>query len=127
MKALIWISCCSAASLISAFLLDLGMIIGGIPSALLFGGAVWLAFKLCEKYDWSKAMEKVAESGMTIPEYAKQGLTEDFLHNLPKLTYEKMKSTLKAEVSKGNITPAQCIILLKLCSWTPGKDKFPEL
>ena len=113
MKALIWIGCCGAASIINMILMDCGIILGGIPYALLFVGTSYLALKLCEKYDWSRAMEKVAESGMTITEYAKQGLTEEFLNSLPKLTYEKMKTTLKAEVSKGNITEAQYIILLK--------------
>lgn len=126
MKALIWIGCCGAASIVSMCFGGLGML-GAIPSALLFGGAAWLAYKLCNKLDWSKAMEKVAESGMTITDYAKQGLTEDFLQGLPRLTYEKMKSTLKEKVVKGEITEAQCTILLKLYSWTPGKDQYPEV
>lgn len=125
MKALIWFGCCGTASLVSVLFGGLG-VIGGIPSAILFGGAVWLAFKLCKKYDWKKAMEKVAGSGMTTEDYAKQGLTKEFLRSLPRMTYEKMKSTLKAEVRKGNITYAQCTILLDMYSWTPGEDKYPE-
>lgn len=126
MKALIWIGCCGAASIVSMCFGGLGKL-GAIPSGILFGGAVWLAYKLCNKLDWSRAMEKVAESGMTITDYAKQGLTEDFLQGLPRLTYEKMKSTLKEKVVKGEITEAQCTILLKLYSWTPGKDQYPEV
>jgi hypothetical protein len=126
MKALIWIGCCGAASIVSMCFGGLGML-GAIPGGILFGGAVWLAYKLCNKLDWSRAMEKVAESGMTITDYAKQGLTEDFLQSLPRLTYEKMKSTLKEKVVKGEITEAQCTILLKLYSWTPGKDQYPEV
>lgn len=125
MKALIWIGCCATASIISMCFATLG-IIGGIPMAIIYGVAVWLAFKLCKKYDWKRAMEKVAESGMTCEDYARQGLTKEFLRSLPRMTYEVMKSTLKAEVRKGNITTAQCTILLDMYSWTPGVDKFPE-
>lgn len=127
MKALIWIGCCTAPTLIGWTLAEFGIFFYGIPFALLEAGAVWLAYKLCNKLDWSRAMERVAESGMTITDYAKQGLTEDFLQSLPRLTYEKMKSTLKEKVVKGEITEAQCTILLKLYSWTPGKDQYPEV
>jgi hypothetical protein len=88
---------------------------------------LWLAIKLCRKVDWKRAMEAVTESGMTVNEYAKQCLTEEFLEKLPKLTYEQMKSALKAEKNNGKITQAQYIILLKLLSWTPGKDEYPKL
>lgn len=125
MKTLIWIGCCGTASIVSMLFATLG-IIGGIPMAIVYGVAVWLAFRLCKKLDWKRAMEKVAESGMTTEDYAKQGLTKEFLRGLPRMTYEKMKSTLKAEVRKGNITEAQCTILLDMYSWTPGEDKYPE-
>ena len=125
MKVLIWIGCCGVASIVSMFFSTLG-IIGGILMAIVYGVAVWLSFKLCKKYDWKQAMEKVAESGMTTEDYAKQGLTKDFLRGLPRMTYENMKSTLKDEVRKGNITEAQCTILLDMYSWTPGEDEYPE-
>lgn len=141
MKALIWIGCMTINSIMQTILFTIASSIpldGTDESALLFGLlkgflsvvsiglCMWIAFKLCKKYDWKKAMLKVAESGMTTEDYAKQGLTKEFLRSLPRMTYEKMKSTLKAEVRKGNITYAQCTILLDMYSWTPGVDQYPE-
>lgn len=106
---------------------DYGIIVGGIPTAILYGIGNWLANKLCRKIDWKRAMKAVAESGLSVEEYAKQGLSDDFLNQLPKLVYEQMKAKIKEKERDGIITHEQYIILLKLCSWTPGKDEYPKL
>lgn len=127
MKVLIWISCMFVPSFIAMIAKDIGLILGGILTATLYCIAIFIARKLCDKFDWKKAMQAVSESGMSVNEYAKQGLSEEFVSDLPKLTYENMKAVLKNKKNKNEITDAQYILLLRLCSWTPGKDKFPEI
>jgi hypothetical protein len=140
MKVLIWIGCmilnyviqgitseivsCIPAKDDGAILL-VGLL-NGILAAASIGFCMWLAIKLCKKLDWSRAMQKVAESRMSISEYGRQGLSEKFLEQLPNLTYEQLKSALKAAKNKGKITREQYTILLKEYSWTPGEDKRPE-
>lgn len=127
MKILIWIGCMAIPSITAMLVKDNGILLGGIPSAILYGLAVWLACTLCAKLDWSRAMEEVKKSGMSVTEYAKQGLTQEFVDQLPKNTYEQMKVILKKKETEGSITHAQYIILLKLCSWTPCKDQYPKI
>lgn len=121
MKVLIWIGCCGAASIISMLLSDIG-IVGGLVGAILHGGAVWLAINLCKKRDWQQAEKKATEAGMTVSEYGKHGLSEEFLAKLEEmchtLPYEQVKDQLKACVKKGKITKEQYIILLKEYSTT---------
>jgi hypothetical protein len=121
MKVLIWIGCCGAASIINMCLSDIG-IIGGLISALLYGGAVWLAITLCKKWDWYTVLKKAAEAEMTVSEYGRKGLSEEFLAKLQEMCntipYEQVKDQLKACVKKGKITKEQYIILLKEYSTT---------
>ena len=51
MKAIIWIVCIVALSTCMVLIKNCGIILGGIPSALMFGGMLWLAKKLCSKLD----------------------------------------------------------------------------
>lgn len=139
MKVLIWIGCmilnyiiqgittsivaCIPAKDDGAILL-VGLV-NGLLAAASIGFCIWLAISLCKKVDWSRAMQKVAESRMSISEYGKQGLPEKFLEQLPKLTHEQLKTVLKEAKNKGKITREQYTILLKEYSWTPGKDNRP--
>lgn len=54
MKALIWIGCIFSLSLCTVLIKNCGIILGGIPSALMFGGMWWLATTLCKKCDARK-------------------------------------------------------------------------
>lgn len=51
MKALIWIGCIFSLSLCTVLIKNCGIILGGIPTALMFGGMWWLATTLCKKWD----------------------------------------------------------------------------
>ena len=131
MKILIWIGCMAIPSITTMLIKDNGILLGGalygVLCAILYGAAAWIANMLCAKLDWGRAMEEVKKSGMSVTEYAKQGLTQEFVDQLPKNTYEQMKVILKKKEAEGGITHAQYIILLKLCSWTPGKDQYPKI
>ena len=54
MKALIWIGCIFTLSLCFVMIKNAGIILGGIPSALMFGGMWWIASSLCKKWDSRK-------------------------------------------------------------------------
>lgn len=54
MKALIWIGCIFTLSLCFVMIKNAGIILGGIPSALMFGGMWWIASSLSKKWDIRK-------------------------------------------------------------------------
>ncbi len=54
MKALIWIGCIFCLSLCMVLIKSCGIILGGIPSALMFGGMWWIATTLSKKWDSRK-------------------------------------------------------------------------
>lgn len=58
MKALIYIGCIFCLSLCMVLIKNCGIILGGIPSALMFGGMWWIATKLCKKWDSRKNNNK---------------------------------------------------------------------
>ena len=124
MKALIWIGCFLGTVIVNILLLPLELRLGYM---LMYANLFVLPSYLCKKLDLHRAMKAVKESGMSVNEYAKQGLSDDFVAQLPNMAYEKMKSVLKAKKKEGSITHEQYVLLLKLCSWTHGKDKCPKL
>ena len=113
MKVLIWIVCCALPTLITWTFDDFGIKVGGL---LFEVGAIWLAYKLCKKWDWHQAEKKAAELRMSVTEYGRHGLSEEFLAKLEEMSntlpYEQVKSQLKACVKKGKITKEQYTILL---------------
>lgn len=54
MKVLIWFLCIFAYTLITTLLKGNGIILGGIPTMILFGAMLWLARTLCKKWDERK-------------------------------------------------------------------------
>ena len=66
MKVLIWFLCIFANAVITTLIKESGVILGGIPTALLFLATFWLARTLCKKWDEhkeNKAFEKRASNG----------------------------------------------------------------
>ena len=136
MKVLIWIGCMilnyiiqniSAAVLACIPVSNTGDaaligLLGGLLLAASIGICIWLAITLCKKWDWYTVLKKAAEAEMTVSEYGKQGLSEEFLAKLEEMChtipYEQVKSQLKACVKKGKITKEQYIILLNEYSTT---------
>ena len=94
---------------------------------LMYAALFFLPNYFCKKYDWHRAMKAVKESGLSVNEYTKQGLSPDLVEKLPKYPYEQVKTVLKDLKKKGTITHEQYVILLKICDWTPGKDECPKL
>ncbi len=64
MKALIWFLCIFANALITTLLKESGIILGGIPTVLLFAGTMWLARTLCKKWDTHKANKEVQQNSL---------------------------------------------------------------
>ena len=54
MKVLIWILCIFANTLITTILKESGILLGAIPTMILFGAMLWLARTLCKKWDEHK-------------------------------------------------------------------------
>lgn len=54
MKFLIWFLCIMANVIITMIINDAGIILGGIPSALMFAVTFWLARTLCQKWEAHK-------------------------------------------------------------------------
>jgi hypothetical protein len=113
MKALIWIGCTLAVVLINILLLPLEM---GLGYILMYAILIVLPEYLCKKLDWYRIKKNATNAGMTVSEYGKQGLSQEFLTTLEKLcnttSYERVKFLLKKCVKKGKITKEQFIILL---------------
>ena len=55
MKVFIWISCYFVLSIVLTFIRSAGVILGGIPTVLLYLGTFFLAKFLCEIWDERKA------------------------------------------------------------------------
>lgn len=61
MRALIWIGCIFANAIITTLFKQNGIILGAIPTVLLYLGAVYLARYLCELWDERKTKKKIQE------------------------------------------------------------------
>lgn len=131
MKVLIWIGC-----LILNFIIqvvknviiialipitdDVSRILAELLSYTLWAAivcfCVWLAIKLCKKWDWYEIMKKATEAGMSVSEYGRQGLSEKFLVKLDSLFKSvhvlRVKPLLKELRKQKKITRDQYIIFL---------------
>ena len=55
MKVLIWVICIFVNALITTIIKGSGVILGAIPTVILYGVTIWLARTLCKKWDEHKA------------------------------------------------------------------------
>ena len=55
MKALIWFGCIFFIAVIQTIFRQSGVVLGAIPTVILYGGMLWLETHLCKKYDESKS------------------------------------------------------------------------
>lgn len=62
MKFLIWFLCILANAIITTLITESGVILGGIPTALMFAATFWLARTLCKKWDEHKANREIEKS-----------------------------------------------------------------
>lgn len=62
MKVLIWFLCIFANALITTLIKEAGVILGGIPTALMFAATLWLARTLCKKWDEHKENKAVEQN-----------------------------------------------------------------
>ena len=51
MKTLIWVGCIFVLSISTLLIKNVGIVMGGIPTVLMFGGMWWLAQTLSAKWD----------------------------------------------------------------------------
>ena len=62
MKVLIWIGCCLIPIIVNTTFLEMGIRLGGIPTGLLYGGSIYLANKLCKKWDMRRKTNNIVET-----------------------------------------------------------------
>ena len=67
MKFLIWFLCILANSIITTIIKEAGVILGAIPTVILFGATMWLAKTLCKKWDEHKENKDTAKKAQTQP------------------------------------------------------------
>lgn len=60
MKFLIWFLCIFANAIITTIIKEAGVILGAIPTVILFGATMWLARTLCKKWDEHKENKETA-------------------------------------------------------------------
>jgi hypothetical protein len=64
MKVLIWVLCFFANALITTIIKGNGVILGAIPTVILYGVTIWLARTLCKKWDERKADKTIDQKEM---------------------------------------------------------------
>ncbi len=79
MKFLIWILCFSCNALITNLLRYSGVILGDIPTCILFLITLWTAKFLCRKWDKYKKSQKNRYLNLPSFEYVKENLRNRFL------------------------------------------------
>lgn len=67
MKVLIWIVCFFCLAVVRLVAQYSGIILGGIPTALLFGLTWFIAKKLCKKWDQRKSIKRIRVEKEDIP------------------------------------------------------------
>ena len=67
MKFLIWFLCILSNPIIITLIKKAGVILGAIPTMILFGATSWLAMTLCKKWDKHKENKEAAKKAPTQP------------------------------------------------------------
>ena len=67
MKFLIWFLCIFANAIITTIIKEAGVILGAIPTVVLFGATMWLARALCKKWDEHKKNIETARNIQSQP------------------------------------------------------------
>lgn len=106
MKVLIWFLCFFANSSITVFINNNGVMLGGVPTALMFAATIWLARVLCKKWDKFKISRRASNEGLTSIQYIKDKVPtllfrecEDIRQN-----EEELKAVLKRNVKDRKIS-----------------------
>ena len=58
MKVLIWAGCIIALAIIQTAITRAGILLGGIPTMILYGAGIWIASVLCKKVDENNGSNK---------------------------------------------------------------------
>jgi hypothetical protein len=63
MKALIWVACVFLFNLLIVLIKDTGIILGGIPTVLIYGLMFFVAHRLCKAWDIKHPKTNKTEKG----------------------------------------------------------------
>lgn len=78
MKFLIWF----LAATVPVYLNMIGITLGGIPTAILYGILIWLATLLCQKWDLHCINKAASKLGMSSFEYVKTQIPATLLKHI---------------------------------------------
>ena len=70
MKVLIWVVCFFVNALVTTIVKDSGVILGAIPTVILYGVTIWLARNLCKKWDERQAAKTLDSPNIISPKVA---------------------------------------------------------
>lgn len=112
MKILIWILCLAAETVIVTLLRDIGIYLGGIPTAILICLAIWGANSLCHRWDMRLLEKKAASKGITVIELARKSMKDEIWDRCEELRGSKeLKTYLKQQLEWGTITKMHVTVL----------------
>lgn len=94
MKVLIWIGCFFCSAIVQLIFRYSGIVLGGIPTALLFAATWFLATLLCKKWDAKK--ESGTVTNVILPNEEEKQSNRSFVYTHPmKLNYESAQASIK--------------------------------
>lgn len=112
MKALIWFVCCFVFAFVQMLIKDAGIILGGIPTALIAVLTFTIAKKLCFRWDLHRLATKAKAKGMTVNELVKKATKQEILDHCESLKDRKeLKYYLRQQLEWGNITKLHMKVL----------------
>ena len=112
MKFLIWFSCFFVFAVVQMLIRDAGIILGGIPTALLAALTFWIAGKLCVRLDLRRLAKKAKAMGLTVNELVKKATPKEILDQCESIKDRKeLKHYLELQLEWGKITKQQMKIL----------------
>lgn len=115
MKVLIWIGCFLSLSIIVTALKGSGILLGFVPTFLLYVAAAVLARLLCLKHDADKIKNKAKQANTSEVEVVKKDIPQSLLTLCEehKGNEAALKSLLDNCVKNGMINKAQEMLLLE--------------
>ena len=116
MKALIWIAVCFVYGLIVTMMAESGIILGGIPTAILVGVLFSTARYLCSRWDVKTFNKEASKQGMSPRKYAQLRFNLGLLNACDANSHDKkaLKSMLKTSAKNGVISKSDANVLFDM-------------
>jgi hypothetical protein len=116
MKVLIWIAFAFIPGIVNIALRKIGISLGLIHTALLYGAVIYAARKLCIKYDINQFMKEAKKRNLTKMEYAREKYNHILLDTLEIQKHDRVefKKQARLYVIVGHLKSADANVLYHL-------------